>query len=82
MLAACICSSGGSDLASIPWGIFISGALGFSYCSEKFPEVAQAFQPVRITEAGETPALRPTFHNLWVSQRLMNDCLEKSINQQ
>ena len=33
--------------------------------SEKFPElVVQAFQPVRLNEAGETPALR-SFHNLY-----------------
>jgi hypothetical protein len=38
--------------------------------------VGQAFQPVRITEAGETPALQ-IFHDLRVSQLLMNDCPEK-----
>jgi hypothetical protein len=26
-------------------------------CSEKLPAVAQAFQPVLVTEAGETPTL-------------------------
>jgi hypothetical protein len=36
-------------------------------CPEKFLLVAQAFQPVRITEAGETPALL-IFHDLWMSQ--------------
>jgi len=28
------------------------------YCPEKFPAVAQAFQPVLITGAGETPTLQ------------------------
>jgi hypothetical protein len=47
-------------------------------CLEKFivELVAQAFQPVRLRGAGETPALR-FFHNLRVSQGLMNGCSKK-----
>jgi hypothetical protein len=41
--------------------------------------VAQAFQPVRIIEAGETPALR-IFHFLGVGHRSMSNCHEKLRN--
>ena len=46
-------------------------------CFEKFLElVAQAFQPVRINEAGEDA--RPTiFHNFRGSQWLMRNCSDK-----
>jgi hypothetical protein len=48
-------------------------------CPEKFLKaVAQAFQPVRINAAGETPALR-AFYNFWLGLRTMKDCSEKLL---